>query len=209
MEIKSGWTISPRKVKVVVKSSATSWRFAAIVTTKGTRNTQRSVSMTMNRSIEEPCEVTSLMHGSGAERRGRLLRLGNTRTIQTRENNGRTKRCSIRAQSAAREERIQTRTNGRIYYQTNGTSLYVTFFLYSSYPSNSLTSMFSSPMILPTTAITPMKPMIKPYSEPSSRGAPRVINRQPRYNGCLTKPYTPVEMTCCLRSVCILTNVER
>jgi len=33
--------------------------------------------MTMNRSIEEPCEVTSLMHGSGAERRGRPLRLGN------------------------------------------------------------------------------------------------------------------------------------
>src|SRR5258708_22957892 len=77
MEIKSGWTISPRKVKVVVKSSATSWRFAAIVTTKGTRNTQRSVSMTMNRSIEEPCEVTSLIHGSGAARRGRPLRLGN------------------------------------------------------------------------------------------------------------------------------------
>ncbi len=33
--------------------------------------------MTINRSIEEPCEVTSLMHGSGAERRGRPLRLGN------------------------------------------------------------------------------------------------------------------------------------
>jgi putative transposase len=33
--------------------------------------------MTIDRSIEEPCEVTSLMHGSGAERRGRPLRLGN------------------------------------------------------------------------------------------------------------------------------------
>lgn len=33
--------------------------------------------MAIDRSIEEPCEVTSLMHGSGAERRGRLLRLGN------------------------------------------------------------------------------------------------------------------------------------
>src|ERR1700680_2756228 len=32
--------------------------------------------MTIDRSIEEPCEVTSLMHGSGAERRGRPLRLG-------------------------------------------------------------------------------------------------------------------------------------
>ncbi|HEU5378990.1 MAG TPA: winged helix-turn-helix domain-containing protein, partial [Ktedonobacteraceae bacterium] len=33
--------------------------------------------MTIDRSIEEPCEATSLMHGSGAERRGRPLRLGN------------------------------------------------------------------------------------------------------------------------------------
>jgi putative transposase len=32
--------------------------------------------MTIDRSIEEPCEVTSLMHGFGAERRGRPLRLG-------------------------------------------------------------------------------------------------------------------------------------
>ncbi len=33
--------------------------------------------MTIDRSIEEPCEVTSLTHGSEAERRGRPLRLGN------------------------------------------------------------------------------------------------------------------------------------
>ena len=32
--------------------------------------------MTIDRRIEEPCEVTSLMHGFGAERRGRPLRLG-------------------------------------------------------------------------------------------------------------------------------------
>jgi hypothetical protein len=32
--------------------------------------------MTNDRSIEEPCEVTSLTHGFGAERRGRPLRLG-------------------------------------------------------------------------------------------------------------------------------------
>ncbi len=32
--------------------------------------------MTNDRSIEEPCEATSLTHGSGAERRGRPLRLG-------------------------------------------------------------------------------------------------------------------------------------
>jgi hypothetical protein len=32
--------------------------------------------MTDDHSIEEPCEVTSLKHGFGAERRGRLLRLG-------------------------------------------------------------------------------------------------------------------------------------
>src|SRR6266702_4384718 len=32
--------------------------------------------MTSDRSIEEPCEVTSLTHGFGAERRGRPLRLG-------------------------------------------------------------------------------------------------------------------------------------
>jgi len=42
--------------------------------------------MTIDRSIEEPCEVTSLMHGSGAERRGRPLRLGNK---PMQENNGR------------------------------------------------------------------------------------------------------------------------
>jgi transposase len=32
--------------------------------------------MTIDHSIEEPCEVTSLMHGFEAERRGRPLRLG-------------------------------------------------------------------------------------------------------------------------------------
>ena len=32
--------------------------------------------MTTDRSIEEPCEVTSLTHGFEAERRGRPLRLG-------------------------------------------------------------------------------------------------------------------------------------
>jgi len=32
--------------------------------------------MTSDRSIEEPCEVTNLTHGFGAERRGRPLRLG-------------------------------------------------------------------------------------------------------------------------------------
>src|SRR5450759_3613510 len=40
------------------------------------RNTKRSVSMTTDRSIEEPCEATSLTHGFEAERRGRPLRLG-------------------------------------------------------------------------------------------------------------------------------------
>ena len=40
------------------------------------RKTDRSVSMTTDRSIEEPCEVTSLTHGFEAERRGRPLRLG-------------------------------------------------------------------------------------------------------------------------------------
>ncbi len=32
--------------------------------------------MTIDRSIEEPCEAASLTHGFEAERRGRLLRLG-------------------------------------------------------------------------------------------------------------------------------------
>jgi hypothetical protein len=32
--------------------------------------------MLIDRSIEEPCEVTSLTHGFEAERRGRPLRLG-------------------------------------------------------------------------------------------------------------------------------------
>jgi hypothetical protein len=32
--------------------------------------------MTIDHSIEEPCEVTSLMHGFEAERRGQPLRLG-------------------------------------------------------------------------------------------------------------------------------------
>src|SRR6266851_6829360 len=44
--------------------------------TKGTQNMSRSVSMTIDRSVEEPCEVTSLTHGFEAERRGRPLRLG-------------------------------------------------------------------------------------------------------------------------------------
>ncbi len=30
----------------------------------------------MDRTLEEPCEATSLTHGVEAERRGRLLRLG-------------------------------------------------------------------------------------------------------------------------------------
>jgi len=47
-----------------------------MVTTKGMQNTSRSVSMTSDRSIEEPCEATSLTHGFEAERRGRPLRLG-------------------------------------------------------------------------------------------------------------------------------------
>ena len=38
--------------------------------------------MTTDRSIEEPCEVTSLTHGFEAERRGRPLRLGSGPTIQ-------------------------------------------------------------------------------------------------------------------------------
>src|SRR2546426_11364401 len=45
-------------------------------TTKGIPNTQQSVSITTDRILEEPCEVTSLMHGFEAERRGRPLRLG-------------------------------------------------------------------------------------------------------------------------------------
>lgn len=44
--------------------------------TNGMHATKRSVSMTTDRSIEEPCEVTSLTHGFEAERRGRSLRLG-------------------------------------------------------------------------------------------------------------------------------------
>ena len=32
--------------------------------------------MTTDRSIDEPCEMTSFMHGFEAERRGRPLRLG-------------------------------------------------------------------------------------------------------------------------------------
>jgi len=35
------------------------------------------VSITIDHILEEPCEATSLTHGSEAERRGRLLRLGN------------------------------------------------------------------------------------------------------------------------------------
>jgi hypothetical protein len=38
--------------------------------------------MTTDRSIEEPCEVTSLTHGFEAERRGRPLRLGSDLNIQ-------------------------------------------------------------------------------------------------------------------------------
>jgi hypothetical protein len=44
--------------------------------TKGMPNTKRSVSVTTDRILEEPCEVTSLTHGFEAERRGRPLRLG-------------------------------------------------------------------------------------------------------------------------------------
>ena len=61
---------------MAVKNSATHVRFTDIVTTNGMRNTKRSVSMTIDRSIEEPCEATSLTHGFEAERRGRPLRLG-------------------------------------------------------------------------------------------------------------------------------------
>ena len=40
------------------------------------------MSITIDRSIEEPCEVTSLTHGFEAERRGRPLRLGSGLNIQ-------------------------------------------------------------------------------------------------------------------------------
>jgi hypothetical protein len=41
--------------------------------------------MTTDRSIEEPCEVTSLTHGFEAERRGRPLRLGSALLEQLKE----------------------------------------------------------------------------------------------------------------------------
>src|SRR5215510_14954862 len=44
--------------------------------TNDTADTQQSVSMTTDRSTEEPCEAISLTHGFVAERRGRPLRLG-------------------------------------------------------------------------------------------------------------------------------------
>jgi hypothetical protein len=37
---------------------------------RGMHATKRSESMTIDRSVEEPCEVTSLTHGFEAERRG-------------------------------------------------------------------------------------------------------------------------------------------
>jgi hypothetical protein len=41
--------------------------------------------MTIDHSIEEPCEVTSLTHGFEAERRGRPLRLGSNRAPMFRK----------------------------------------------------------------------------------------------------------------------------
>jgi RRXRR protein len=59
-----------------VRNSATKLLSTNTATTNGMHATKRSVSMTTDRSIEEPCEVTNLTHGFGAERRGRPLRLG-------------------------------------------------------------------------------------------------------------------------------------
>jgi len=50
--------------------------------TSGMLSTERSVSMTIDRTIEEPCEATSLTHGFGAERRGRPLRLGSKQEVE-------------------------------------------------------------------------------------------------------------------------------
>src|SRR5947207_7848239 len=67
---------SHRKARVGAKNSATRLLCIDTATTKGIPNTQQSVSITTDRILEEPCEVTSLMHGFEAERRGRPLRLG-------------------------------------------------------------------------------------------------------------------------------------
>ncbi|MNY50403.1 hypothetical protein D3C86_1859040 [compost metagenome] len=52
-------------------------------------------------------------------------------------------------------------------------------------------------------------PMAIPQSELSSSGAPMNMQVAPRYIGCRTTPYTPVETTCCSRSRWILTSGER
>src|SRR5437667_6451082 len=68
--------MSPQKGRVAVMNSVTSVFFTDTATTRGMPNTRRRVSITTDRILEEPCEVTSLMHGFEAERRGRPLRLG-------------------------------------------------------------------------------------------------------------------------------------
>lgn len=66
---------------------------------------------------------------------------------------------------------------------------------YSVYPSSSLLSIFSSPIILPIRRTVTAKPTNTPNTEPSSNGAPISIRIAPRYIRCLTKRYTSVETT--------------
>jgi hypothetical protein len=76
--------------------------------TNGMHATKRSVSMTTDRSIEEPCEVTSLTHGFEAERRGRPLRLGSGLNIQCFPDEHAVERQIARQQNRRENEREGT-----------------------------------------------------------------------------------------------------
>src|SRR5438876_11786618 len=105
---------------VVAKNSTTSLRFTVTATTRDMRNTSRRVSMTIDRSIEEPCEVTSLTHGFEAERRGRPLRLGSALFERLKAlglpvecgSGGRTKRNRLR-QGVPKEHRTDAAAVGQ------------------------------------------------------------------------------------------------
>jgi hypothetical protein len=70
-------------------------------------------------------------------------------------------------------------------------------------------SIASSPRILTIRKVVSPNPARMPYNEPSSKGAPKNIRIAPRYMGCRTNPYTPVDTTFCFRSSWILTRGDR
>ena len=80
-------------------------------------------------------------------------------------------------------------------YHIYGIILYLTFFLYSLYPFNSLSNSISSLLILLAIKNGYIKNTINDISEPNTKGIDKNKNIVDVYIGCLTILYNPVSIT--------------